>query len=84
MKKSVVITTINNPNTNLKKMGNLCRKFNSELIIIGDKKTPINFKVKYGSYLGINSQLKLNFKFSKSVRKIIMPKKYRIFGIHES
>ena len=69
MKKSVVITTINNPNTNLKKMGNLCRKFNSELIIIGDKKTPINFKVKYGSYLGINSQLKLNFKFSKICKK---------------
>ncbi len=69
MKKSVVITTINKPNENIKKISNLCLKDQSDFIIIGDKKTPKNFIIKYGNYYGIKSQEKLKFQFSKVCKK---------------
>ena len=65
MKTSLVITTINKPNKNIKKMMNLCKKNKSKLIIIGDKKTPKNFKISYGFFYNVLNQKKLIFKFSK-------------------
>ena len=64
MKTGVVITTINKLNSNLKNI-DLQTKINSwDFCIIGDKKTPKKFKPRYGNYLDINLQKKLNFKFS--------------------
>ncbi len=66
MKKiSLVITTINKPNKNIKKLDKLSKKNHTELIIIGDKKTPKNFKISNGTYYSINDQKKINFNFSK-------------------
>ena len=56
MKKAVVITTINKPNQNIKKFSILCKKNNSDLIIIGDKKTPKNFKLTHGSYYNLKTK----------------------------
>ena len=50
MKNSIVLTTINNSNKNIKKLDELCKKNQAKLIIIGDKKTPKNFKLSYGIY----------------------------------
>ena len=65
MKISLVITTINKPNKNIKKLINLCKKNKSKLIIIGDKKTPKNFKIQYGFFYNTINQKKLDFNFSK-------------------
>ncbi len=65
MKGSIVLTTINKPNINIKKLITLGKKNNFDLIIIGDLKTPKNFKIKYGSYIDINKQKKLSFDFAK-------------------
>tara|TARA_B100002052_G_C15848189_1_gene583639 strand:- start:539 stop:1543 length:1005 start_codon:yes stop_codon:yes gene_type:complete len=65
MKTSLVITTINKPNKNIKKLINLCKKNKSKLIIIGDKKTPKNFKIQYGFFYNTINQKKLDFNFSK-------------------
>lgn len=65
MKTSLVITTINKPNKNIKKIMNLCKKNKSKLIIIGDKKTPKNFKISYGCFYNVLNQKKLIFKFSR-------------------
>lgn len=65
MKKTVVITTINKPNQNIKKFSTLCKKNNSDFIIIGDNKTPKNFRLTYGSYYDLKNQKKTNLAFSK-------------------
>ena len=66
MKKiSLVITTINESNKNIKKLVKLSKRNHTELIIIGDKKTPKNFKISNGTYYSINDQKKINFDFSK-------------------
>ncbi len=65
MRKTLILTTINKPNKNLKKLTRLCKKSKSGLIVIGDKKTPKNFKLSYGAYYSLNDQKKMNFKFSK-------------------
>ena len=65
MKKSIVLTTINKPNININKLIKLSKKNKSDLIIIGDLKTPHNFKVSYGNYFDTNNQKKLTFKFAK-------------------
>ena len=44
MKTSLVITTINKPNKNIKELVNLCKKNKSKFIVIGDKKTPRTLK----------------------------------------
>ncbi len=68
MKKYVVITTINKPNKNIKKISKLCKKNNYDLVIIGDKKTPSNFAMQYGNFFGLSEQKKLKFRFSKICR----------------
>lgn len=64
MKVGVVVTTINKLNKNLKKIDSRAKVNKWNFCIIGDKKTPKKFKPKYGNYLDINLQKKLNFKFS--------------------
>tara|TARA_Y100000591_G_C21832807_1_gene700658 strand:- start:450 stop:1454 length:1005 start_codon:yes stop_codon:yes gene_type:complete len=65
MKNSIVLTTINKLNTNIKKLIFLSQQNDLELIVIGDKKTPKNFNLKYGNYYNIKDQKKLRFNFSK-------------------
>ena len=65
MKTSLVITTINEPNNNIKKFSLNSKKKNWNFIVIGDKKTPKDFKLTYGNYFSFVKQKKLNFKFSK-------------------
>lgn len=65
MKKTIVITTINSPNQNIKKFSILCKKNNSDLIVIGDKKTPKGFELNHGSYYNLKDQKKTNLNFSK-------------------
>ena len=65
MKNSIVLTTINKLNANIKKLIFLSEQNDLELIVIGDKKTPKNFNLKYGNYYNIQDQKKLRFNFSK-------------------
>ena len=65
MKTSLVITTINSPNKNIRKFVEGCKKKNWKLVIIGDKKTPNKFKLRYGDFVSYKNQLKLKFNFSK-------------------
>jgi len=64
MKTGLVITTINKLNRNLKNIDFQAKINNWDFCVIGDKKTPTKFKLRYGNYLDINLQKNLNFKFS--------------------
>ena len=65
IKTTLVITTINKPNKNIKKfsIGSLKNKW--DFVVIGDKKSPKNFKLKYGEYFNLTNQKKIKFKFNK-------------------
>ena len=65
MKLSLVLTTINKPNKNIKIFSQKCREKNWRFLIIGDAKTPNNYKIKYGDFYSTSSQKKLSFKFTK-------------------
>ena len=42
-----------------------CHEKNITFVVIGDKKTPKNFKLKFGQYYSINDQKKLPFEYVK-------------------
>ena len=66
-RNTLVITSINKPNEAIKKFQKLCKKNETDLIFVADKKTP---KFKYGSdlkFLSINYQKALPFKISKKI-----------------
>lgn len=65
MRASIVITTINKLNQNIINYDLRSNKMNWKFVVIGDKKTPKNFKLKFGDYYSFQDQKKLNFKFSK-------------------
>jgi hypothetical protein len=65
MRASIVITTINRLNQNIINYDLRSNKMNWKFVVIGDKKTPKNFKLKFGDYYSFQDQKKLNFKFSK-------------------
>ncbi len=65
MKSSIVITTINKLNQNIKNYDIKSNKIGWNLIVIGDKKTPKDFKLKFGDYFSFNDQKNLNLKFAK-------------------
>ena len=65
-KISLVITTIaSSDNYVLKKYANFCKQNNVNLIIIGDRKSPSQFKLDGSNYFSINKQISLNFKSAK-------------------
>ena len=64
MKTSLVITTINRFNKNLRNFSINCRKNNWLLIMIGDKKSPKNFNSPYGDYFNIMSTKKPTFQIT--------------------
>ena len=65
MSKFLVITTIGKPNNHLKKISIASKINNTEFIIIGDKKSPSDFKLKNSIYFSMKKQNKLNFSFVK-------------------
>ena len=64
MNISLVLTTINNINKNINTLSKQSKLKKWDLLIIGDKKTPKNFKLNYGKYLNIESQLRTGLKFA--------------------
>ena len=64
MKKIIVTTTINNPTEAIEKYDNL---EDWELIAIGDKKTPNNYKLKKGHYITPAEQEKFDKKLSDAI-----------------
>ena len=56
MQSSIVITTINKLNQNIKNYDVKSNKIGWNLIVIGDKKTPKDFKLKFGDYFSFNDQ----------------------------
>ncbi len=66
MKKKVtlVLTTINSYNK-VRKIDNLANKNSVNFIVIGDKKSPKNFKLVYGDYFDVKKQGKLDFNIIK-------------------
>ena len=61
----LVITTINKVNKNILEFSKNTKKNLWNFIVVGDKKTPVNYKINYGNFLSYNSQKKLKYKFSK-------------------
>ena len=61
MNKYIISTTINSPTLAIKKFDNLK---SWKLIVAGDLKTPINYKLKNGLYLGPKDQVKISKKLS--------------------
>lgn len=65
MKTSLVITTINKLNKNIINYDQKSFKNNWDFIVIGDRKSPKNFKLKHGKFYKIDDQKNLKFKFAK-------------------
>ena len=65
MKASLVVTTINKPNKILRRLAKFSKLNGWEFIIIGDKKTPVNFKVNNTNFLSLKDQKRLNLNFSR-------------------
>ena len=55
---AVIITSINKLNRNIQNLSSNSKKKNWSFIIIGDKKSPKNFSLKYGKYYNIRDQKK--------------------------
>ena len=64
MLTSLVLTTIYKPNKNIITFSRQCKKHRWNFIVIGDKKTPYNFKINYGNYFSFKQQKKIDLKFS--------------------
>ena len=66
MRTSLVITTINSVNKNIKKFIQKTKSKKWDFIVIGDNKTPDNFKINYGNFYSIKDQKKINLDFVKA------------------
>ena len=64
MKTSLLITTINRPNKNIKSFEKNCAKKKWSFVVIGDQKTPKDFRLNYGNYYSVKDQEKFKFKFT--------------------
>ncbi|MBK7856145.1 MAG: DUF288 domain-containing protein [Bacteroidetes bacterium] len=64
-KTALVITTISAPNKCLKLFAEKCHKNLIDFIVIGDKKSPENFSLKFTDYLSVENQLNLDFSLAK-------------------
>lgn len=65
MNLSIVITTINKPNKSVKYISQKIKKKKWNLVIIGDKKSPKKYNLKYGKFINLKEQKKLPFISSK-------------------
>jgi hypothetical protein len=64
MKTSLVLTTIYKPNKNIITFSKQSKKLKWDFIVIGDKKTPNNFRITYGNYFSYEKQKKISLNFS--------------------
>jgi len=64
MKTSLVLTTIYKPNKNITTFSKQSKKLKWDFIVIGDKKTPNNFRITYGNYFSYEKQKKISLNFS--------------------
>ena len=64
LKKIIVCTSINKPTEAIKKFDNMK---DWQLVVVGDKKTPKNYKLKHGIYLSPKKQEKMDKKLSKLI-----------------
>ena len=64
-KVSLVLTTINKVSKNILNIEKGCKKKNWEFQVIGDKKTPKNFKLNYGIFYSLSDQYKLGLSYTK-------------------
>ena len=64
-KVSLVLTTINKVSKNILNIEKRCQKKNWEFQVIGDKKTPKNFKLNYGIFYSLSDQYKLGLNYTK-------------------
>ena len=62
---AVIITSINKLNRNIQNLSFNSKKKNWSFIVIGDKKSPKNFSLKYGKYFNIRDQKKTKINFAK-------------------
>ena len=62
---AIIITSINEPNEAIRKFETGCIKNEGTLIVIGDRKSPDNFKLNHGRYITINEQLDSEFGLAK-------------------
>ena len=62
---AVIITSINKLNRNIENLSSNSKKKNWSFIVIGDKKSPKNFFLKYGKYYNIRDQKKTKINFAK-------------------
>lgn len=67
MKKNVavVVTSISEPNEILKNLASGCRKNGYQYIIIGDKKSPVNFSIDGCEFLDVKQQQELGLRLSR-------------------
>ncbi len=70
-KTSIIITSISAPNAVMKSIAEESLKQQMDFIVIGDVKTPADFKLNGCRYFSIDEQEKLNFGLAK-----ILPKKH--------
>ena len=66
MKKFIICTSINKPTLAIKKFDNMK---DWQLVVVGDKKTPKNYKLKNGIYLSPKKQEKIDKKLSDPIWK---------------
>lgn len=64
MKKYLVITSVAKPTNSLKIIANKSKKNSVHVLIVGDKKSPKNFRLKNSSFISLKDQGKLNFSYS--------------------
>ena len=69
LKKAFIITTINKPNLIMKLYAKMCKAKFIDYYIIGDAKSPKNFKLKNSNYFNIKDQEKLEFSYAKKCLK---------------
>jgi hypothetical protein len=69
MSTSLVITSIASPNDVLKACAEGARKNNVDFIVIGDTKSPDNFKLDNCSFYSVDAQEKLNMRLAKELPK---------------
>jgi hypothetical protein len=76
---AVIITTINHPTEAVNVIAENSDRLNAEFVIIGDSKSPSDFKLDGANYLNLDAQLNSGFEFAKLVSNGKWVNAYRYF-----
>jgi len=66
MKKYIVITSIQSPNSTLKTIAEKSNQFDTTMVVIGDRKSPSTFELDQCRFLSVDQQLALPFAYAKA------------------